>query len=727
MADGFDAAAGSRRAFLKVTALAGGGMALGFSWAAEAQAPASAPGTQAPPKRPIQVDAWVKINPDNTVTLTAPVADFGQGVYTVHPQMLAEELNVPWNAVKVEQAIGSMAYGNPLLGGGTQGVGNSVSVMGYFDPLRTVGATAREMLRQAAANEWKVPLAEIIAKDGKLSHAGAKKNGTYAQFAAAAAKLPVPENVPLKDRTDWTILGTSPVRLDVPAKVDGTAKYGLDVRVPGMKAAAIAMCPHHGGALKAVDEAPALKVKGVTNVVKMQNAVAVVADHYWQAKSGLEALKPEWDAGANASVSTESLFAEMDAAVKAPTGGVEIAKGGDLAAVKAAKTVESLYEAPYLAHACMEPMNATAHVRDGECEIWAPTQSQTRAQQWVGQLLGIPPEKVIVHTTFLGGGFGRRSVPDVVVQAAEISRAVKAPVQLVWSREDDVKHDFYRPGAKAKLRAMFDQNDKPIGFEAVVASGSIMKSSYRAPNVPGRIDPVITGYFHDMFYDIPNYSTRGFEIKPSVPLGMWRSVAASQNVFFLESFIDEMAVAAKMDPLAFRRAYLKDPRWVAVLNKAADMARYDEKRGPRRAVGLAAGRLFGSYVGTAVDAEVSEDKVLTIHGVYAAADVGIALHPKNVKYQVEGAIQDGLSAAFYQKITFENGATNEGNFNDVPFATMAQVPPIAVEIIDSGAKIGGIGEAGLPGVAPALANAIARATGERIRVLPFIDQGFTLA
>jgi CO/xanthine dehydrogenase Mo-binding subunit len=726
MADGFDAAAvASRRFFLKVAAVAGGGMALGLSWEADAQAPP--PGAPAQPKRPIQVDAWVKINPDNTVTLMSPVADFGQGVYTVHPQMLAEELNVAWTSVKVEQAPGSLTYGNPLLGGGTQGVGNSVSVMGYYDPLRTIGATAREMLKQAAANEWKVPVAEIVAKDGTLSHPGSKKSAKYAKLAAAAAKLPVPENVALKDPKDWTILGTSPVRLDTPAKVAGTAKYGLDVRVPGMKVATIMACPHHGGTLKSVDEAPALKVKGVSQVVKLKDAVAVVADHYWQAKMGLDALKPEWDPGAIADVSSDSMFAEMEAAVKAATGGLEVAKGGDLAAVKPAKTIEALYGAPFLAHATMEPMNATVHVREGEAEVWAPTQSQTRTQQWVGQLLGIPPEKVIVHTTFLGGGFGRRSVPDVVVQAAAISREVKAPVQLVWSREEDVRHDFYRPGARAKLRAMFDKDNKPIGFEAVVASGSIMKSSYKAPNVPGRIDPVIFAYFHDMPYGIPNFSTRGYETRVPVPLGMWRSVAASQNMFFMESFIDEIAAAAKMDPLAFRRANIKEPRWVAVLDKAAEMARYDEKRGARRAVGIAGGRLFGSYVATAVDVEVDESKTLKIHGVYAAADVGIALHPSNAKYQVIGAIQDGLSACLYQKITFEKGATNEGNFNEVQFCTMAQVPPIAVELIASGAKIGGIGEAGLPGIAPALANAIAKATGERIRSLPLVDHGFSIA
>jgi isoquinoline 1-oxidoreductase beta subunit len=708
----------SRRRFLQSGAAAAGGLVLGFHLPAGGRLAGAAAGEAA-------INAWLSIAPDDTITVTVAHSEMGQGVYTSLPMLVAEELEVDWTRVRARFAPAEPVYRNRMFG--IQGTGGSTSIRASFDHLRQAGATAREMLRRAAAEGWGVPLEQCEAEGGRVVHGASGRAAGYGALAAAAATLEPPAEVALKQPADWALIGKPLPRLDVPAKVDGSAGFGIDVQVPDMLIATVKASPVFGGKLKSVDEKPAFAVKGVRAVVPLESAVVVVAEGYWPAQKGLEVLDPVWDEGPHAAMSDATIRAELSAALEQE--GVVARDDGAAAEALAgaAKRLEAVYEVPYLAHATMEPMNATAHVTAEGVEVWAPTQGQGPIQHAVAGLLGIEPGRVAVHTTFLGGGFGRRFETDFVVQAVLASKAVGKPVKLVWSREEDMRQDFYRPAAMARLSAGLDGAGNPVAWHARLASPSIM--SRALPQlVKDGIDPSSVEGVSDTPYGVANlrveYAMRHF----GVPVGFWRSVGHSQNAFFVESFLDELAHAARRDPLAYRLGLLGDhPRHRKVLETAAEAAGWGRPAPEGRFRGLALHESFGSIVAEVAEISVAEGKKITLHRMACAIDCGRVVNPDTVVAQMESGIVYALTAALFGRVTIAEGRVGEGNFDRYPMLQLAQMPEVEVRIVESGAALGGIGEPSTPPAAPALANALFAATGARLRSLPLSRHGYALA
>ncbi len=707
----------SRRQFLQTGAAAAGGLVIGFHLPAPGRGARAATAEAA-------INAWLRIAPDDTVTILVAHSEMGQGVYTSLPMIVAEELEADWKKVRAEMAPADPEYRNRMFG--VQATGGSTSVRSSFDHLRQAGATAREMLRQAAAERWGVPVAECHASGGRIVHGPKGWQATYGELAEAAARLEPPAEVALKKPAQWTLIGKPTPRLDTPLKVDGSAVFGVDVKLDGLLVGTVMACPVFGGRLRSVDEAPALAVKGVRAVVPLDDAVVVVADGYWPALKGLRALAPVWDEGANAAMSSASIRAGFMAALDGPAA-VAATAGDDAALAGAAKQVEAVYEVPFLAHATMEPMNATARVAADGVEIWAPTQGQGPIQFAVGAALGVEPVQVKVHTTFLGGGFGRRFETDFVLQTVLAAKAVGAPVKLIWSREEDIRHDFYRPAAVARLRGGLDAAGRPVAWQARLVCPSIMTRAL-PDYVKDGIDPSSVEGAVEIPYRIANRRTEYAMTHTGVPVGFWRSVGNSQNAFFVESFLDEIAHAAGADPLDFRLRLLDEaPRHRAVLEAAAEAAGWGGPLAAGRFRGLALHESFGSIVAEAVEISVGEGKALRVHKVACAVDCGVVVNPDTVVAQMESGIVYGLTAALFGEITLRDGRVEQGNFDGYEMLRLAQMPEIAVRIVESGAALGGIGEPSTPPIAPAVANAIFAATGERVRSLPFARHGFTAA
>jgi isoquinoline 1-oxidoreductase beta subunit len=704
----------SRRTLMTTSAIAGGGFLLGFalpSLTLEDKLMAAVP-------EATDINAFIRISADNKVTVISAKTEMGQGSQTGIAMLVAEELEADWSAIKVEMAPSLPQYGNMITGG-------SGSITSTFEPLRKAGATAREMLRQAAAKKWNVSVEQTRAENGVVYHDSSKRKATYGELAAVAATLSVPSDIALKDKKDWKLIGKPNKRLDTPSKIDGSAQYGIDVNVPGMVIGTVQHCPTFGGKLKSVDDAPALDVKGVSQVVKLDNAVVVLADNYWTALRGLEALRPEWDLGANANTSESSISKALDEGLKKAAEGP---KTGDVdaALAGAAKIISSTYEVPYLSHSPMEPMNATAWVQGDTVEVWASTQAQTRCQNQVAAALKIEPAKVMIYTTQLGGGFGRRLQADYVVQAALVSKAVGKPVKIVWSREEDTRHSLYRPRAKVSFKGGVDKAGKPVAMKVAMAEDSVVGTSIRT-NMPQRIPEIPTlasGWMKGDAYNVPNMSFSYADTPLSVPIGAWRSVQFSHNGFFGESMVDELAHLAGKDPLQFRIENATNPRYIALLEKVRDMSGWGSRKlPPGHGLGVAMVESFGSIV--AEVAEVStKGKDVKIHNVWCAIDCGLAVFPEGVKHQMESCITYGLSAAFYGQITIDKGGVQQSNFDGYDMVRIAQSPNVEVAIINSGAKMGGAGEPGLPPAAPALVNAIFSASGERVRTLPLVKSGW---
>ncbi len=705
----------SRRHFLEASVAAGGGLLIGFHLPFGGRFADAAP-------TEVAVNAWLRIAPDDTVTIIVPSAEMGQGIYTSLPMLVAEELEVDWRKVRAETAPAAPAYANPMLFG-LQATGGSTSIRAFFEPLRKVGAQTREMLRQAAAERWGAPIAECEAREGQITHRPSGRALRYGELAEAAAKGTPSAEVALKEPTAWTLLGKATPRLDTPAKVDGSAVFGIDVKLPDMLIGTVAACPVFGGKLKAVDEKPALAVKGVHKVVPLESAVVVLGDGYWPAKQGLAALSPQWDFGANAGASSEAILADFKAQLDSP-GAVAGAAGDTAAALAAAaQRLEAVYQVPYLAHATMEPMNATAHVTADGIEIWAPTQAQGPTQQTFAKMFNLKPEQVRVHTTFLGGGFGRKFELDFLTYAVLASKAAGRPVKVVWSREEDIQHDFYRPAAVVRFRAGFDADGRPQAWEAKIVAPSIMTRAF--PDfVKDGVDPTSVEGIADTPYGVPNRRFEYVMRHEAVPVGFWRSVGNSQNAFFAESFVDEMAHAAKQDSVAFRLALLADkPRHRAVLEKAAQAAGWGTAAPAGRFRGVAIHQSFGSIVAEVAEISLDGGKSLRVHKVTCAVDCGRAMNPSTVVAQMESGIVFGLTAAFYGEVTLKDGRIDQANFDSYPMLKLAQTPAIEVHIVESGAELGGIGEPGTPPIAPAVANALFAATGKRIRSLPLVKNG----
>jgi len=630
--------------------------------------------------------------------------------------LVAEELDADWSRVRVEQAGVDQAFANPIFG--MQATGGSHSVRGHWEPMRKAGAAARAMLIAAAAETWKADAAECRTERGMVIHTSGKKL-SYGQLAEKAAKLTPPKDIKLKDPSQFTLLGKSGTRrLDSAAKSTGRAKFGLDVYLPGMLTAVIAYPPVPGGKAASVNDAKAKAVPGVRQVLQIPSGVAVLADGYWAAKLGRDALEIQWDHGANASLSSEGISKMLSAGAAA--GGAVGRNEGDAKAAMPAKKIEAEYEAPYLSHSCMEPLNCTAWVRKDEVEIWAGTQSQGPAQGILAQVAGVAPGKVKVNTMYLGGGFGRRFAPDPVIGATVLSKISGKPVKLVYSREDDTRGYFYRPASVTRMTGGRDAAGRATLFTASVASPSIMEGSHFMKLPPDGVDEFGVEGVRDCPYDIPNLRVEYSRQEPGgIQVWFWRSVGHSQNSFFLESFIDELAHEAGKDPFEFRRSLLgKQPRSRGALELAAEKAGWGKPLPAGIHRGIAVVFSFGSWCAQVAEVSVGADGTPKVHRVVAAVDCGMTVNPDIVKRQIESAIVYGLTAALYGKITFKDGRVEQSNFHDYRMLRMSEMPKVEVHIVPSKEAPGGIGEPGTPPIAPAVANAIFAATGKRIRKLP---------
>lgn len=703
----------SRRNFLKTSALAGGGLMIGFVIPGASRF-AQAAGDFKP-------NAFLRISPDNQVTVICGLSEMGQGVHTAIPMLIAEELEADWSKIKVVQAPADPAFANPFLG--FQATGGSSSVRANWQPMRQAGAAAREMLIAAAAETWRADKTDCHAEKGMVVHKSGKKL-SYGQLAAKAATQPLPANVPLKQPKEFKIVGKAAKRLDTPAKLNGSAVFGMDVRLPGMLTAVVARSPVAGGKVASFNADKAKAMPGVRQVVPIGSGVAVVADGYWNAKKGRDALEIKWDDGAGAALSSEGIrktFGEL--AEKAGT--VGLTRGDTNAALAgAAKKIEAVYETPYLAHACMEPMNCTASVKPDGVEIWGSVQAPGLLQMVLSQVAGVKPEQVKVNTTLLGGGFGRRFALDFAIDAVLTSKAVGAPVHVVFPREDDIKGHHYRPAAVAKFQAALDAAGNPVATRVHAVCSSIADAGHMPYEANGLkllkgVDGFAVEGLTEWPYATPNLQVEWTKNEPPVGVWFWRSVGHSQNIFFVEGFVDEMAVAAGKDPYEYRRALLaQNPRYRGVLELAADKAGWGKPLPAGRGRGIAVGQSFGSYTAEVAEVSVAPDGKVTVHRVVCAVDCGLTVNPEIVKRQMESAIAFGLSAALFGEITLKDGKVQQSNFNDYPVLRMSEMPKVEVHIVASTEAPGGVGEPGLPPAAPAVVNAIYAATGKRIRKLP---------
>jgi isoquinoline 1-oxidoreductase beta subunit len=714
------AAAGSswtRRSLLKVGALAGGGLVLGASLPGALARGGPAPGAA--------LNAWVRISASDQVTIVVSQAEMGQGISTTLPAVLAEELGADWSRVKLETPVADPAYRNPRTK--TQFTGNSESVSSFFEIMRTMGASAREMLIAAAAARWKVVPETCRADNGRILHPNTGRSLRFGDVAAAAARLEPPERPPLKAPSEWQLLGRSLPRVDTPSKVDGTAIFGLDFTVPGMVYAAVKMCPVFGGKLRKHDAAAVKGRPGVLAVVPLPDGVAVVARGYWQARKAVDALPVEFDEGPNAGVSQDGLLQIYRAALADGSAWVVTRPGKpEGAALPVALAAE--YQSQFLAHAPMEPMNCTARVDASGCDVWAPTQGQELAQLAVTKLLGLPNDKVRIHRTQIGGGFGRRLIPDFITQAVTIAKQVGRPVKVVWSREDDMQHDLYRPAVVHQLSAAIDRGGRLAHVAHKLVSPSILQ--FAAPRkVTETFDPSCLEGLYETHYAIPSWKVESKLIKVPVPTSVLRTTGYGPNIFALESFIDELAHRQRRDPLAYRLALLRDnTRAVQVLSTVAERAGWGKPLPAGRHRGVAYCHAWGSFLAHVVELSVSAAKAITIHRVVAAIDPGIVLDPDITVAGIEGGTAWGLSCALTSEITFARGRTVQRNFHDYAVLRMPQMPPVEVHLINSGVlPLGGTGEIGPVTIIPALTNAIFAATGERLRSLPLSRHGLTLA
>ncbi|HEY5896591.1 MAG TPA: xanthine dehydrogenase family protein molybdopterin-binding subunit [Burkholderiales bacterium] len=691
----------SRRDFLKASGLVLGFTIPGAVRIAEAAAD-------------FRPNAYLRIGADNSVTVVCGLSEMGQGVHTAIPMLVAEELDADWSRVRVVQAPVDQAFANPIFH--MQATGGSTSVRGHWEPMRKAGAAAREMLVGAAAASWKVDAAQCRTEKGVVHGPGGKKM-TYGQLAARASSQPVPKEPKLKDPGQFKILGHGLRRLDTPQKVNGSGRYGMDVRLPGMLTAVLARPPVPGGKVVSFDDRKAKAIKGVRQVIQIPDGVAVLADGYWPALKGREALDIKWDNGPNAALSSDGVTKMLTAATLQE--GKVARNEGNVVGANAAKTLEAVYEAPYLAHACMEPMNCTAWVKADSVEIWAGTQSQGPNQGILSHVAAVDPKQVKVNTMLLGGGFGRRFAPDFTIAATLLSKQAGKPVKLVYSREDDMHGYFYRPASVTRFTGGLDASGNPVAFSARVASPSIMEASGFMKLPPDGVDEFGVEGVKDVPYDFPNLRVEYSRQEPGVQVWFWRSVGHSQNIFFSESFVDEMAHAAGKDPFEFRRALLsKQPRYKGVLEMAAEKAGWGRPLAPGLGRGIAVAQSFGSYVAEVAEVSIQPDGKPKVHRVVAAVDCGQYVNPEIIKRQVESAIVYGLTAALYGQITFKDGRVEQSNFHDYQMLRINEMPKVEVHIVKSAEAPGGMGEPGLPPLAPAVTAAIFAASGKRIRKLP---------
>jgi len=721
----------SRRGFIGA-ALAAGGSVLFFRVA----------GSEATAVAPVLLNGWIRISPEGTVTVFSRATELGQGALSTLALIVAEELDLDAASISVEMAPVTtefMDQSNVLgygIGAAYYATWGSLSSRDMDRSMRKIAATARVLLLKAAAQTWTAAETECTTADGFVRHLNGRTL-SYAAVAPLAATLPVPQDIEPKPRGAWRRLGRAAARIDIPAKIDGSAVYGVDVRLPGMLVATIVQCPIFGGKLQSVDVGRAEKVPGVKKVMVLEDAIAVIAIGYWPAKQGLERLQPIWIAGDRKAADSAAQSAVLQKAAQSPQ--VQFLREGAKAAevlatheagmASATTRLDALYEVPFLAHAPMEPMNATAHVTSRGAELWVPTQYQSMIREVIADLLGLPPEMVIVHTTAVGGGFGRRTEVDYAIQAVKIARHFEQPIKLIWSREEDISRGYFRPMAVMHLLAGLDVKGQPTAFSFTAACPSIMDYSIERRNgAPQQeIDEAGLANARDWPYAVPAQKIALASIDLGVPLTWMRSVGSQASVFALECFLDEMAAAAQADPVAYRCELLRyRPRELQVVKKLASLAAWDKPATAGRFRGVALNAANGSVVAQLVELEVDSRKQVTLHRIFCVVDCGVALNPDAVIAQMEGGIIFGLTGALFGEISLKDGAVQQSNFHNYPLLTLAQTPKIEVAILNSDAPVGGVGEEAVPPVAAAVANAIFSATGVRLRSLPITRHGFTV-
>ncbi|HEX4118881.1 MAG TPA: molybdopterin cofactor-binding domain-containing protein [Rhizomicrobium sp.] len=701
----------SRRDFLTVSLAAGGGMLLGFPLR---HAFADAP----PPKYVLRPDAFIRIDSDNHVALIIPQEEMGQGVYTSLSQLLADELDVAFDHVTSEPAPPSdTIYGQPA--GGGQGTGGSTSIRAFYFALRQVGASARAMLVQAAAQQWQVDPAGLRTENGQVIDDAHNRRLDYGALAAAAAKLPAPQNPKLKDDKDFKLIGKSLKRLDTPDKVNGKAQYGIDVRFPGLKIATLMAAPVVGGKVAGVDQGAAMKVAGVRQVVVLDDLVAVVGDHFWAARQGLIALNPSWHDGANAARSSDRIMAELET-IAAHKGAVAKREGNPDKGLARDTRVDATYQVAFLAHAPMEPMNFTVHVTPGACEMWGGSQVQATAQAAAAKTLGIPQDKVTFHNFMLGGGFGRRLDTDMVEKSVRIAKKVDGPVKVIWTREEDMRQDMYRPAYRNVMSAAINGQGKITAWTHRVAGGSVMARMFGTGSIKNGVDEDALDGAMDTPYDIADRRIEYAEAEPrALRVGWWRGVAPNNTIFAGESLMDELALKAGKDPVAFRLAHLsKSPRLRHALEQVAQRSSWGTRLPPRQGRGVCAQFAFGTYIATVAEVAIDEAGEVHVKRVTSVVDAGRVVNPDTLMAQVQGGLIFGMTAALYGNITVKNGRVEQANFNDYRMMRISEAPQIEVHIIQSSEAPGGIGEPGCTAGPPSLVNAIAAATGVRLRQLP---------
>lgn len=705
------AAGVSRRGFLKAGAALGGGLVISFSLPVLMRDALAADQTFAP-------NAYVRIDHQGRVFLTIQPVEMGQGTYTSMPALIAEELEVGLDQVVIEHApADDKRYANPMLK--FQVTGGSTSVPGNWKPLREAGAAARILLVSAAAKQWGVPVESCTAERGKVLHAASGRQLGYGELVDAAAQLPFPTSIPLKSPSDFKLIGTPAKRTDSPGKVNGTAKFGIDVQPEGLKVAAIMLCPIKGGTLASVDPAPALALKNVHQVLRTENSVAVVADHMGAARKGLALLQVQWNPGANAQVSSAGMLENIRAASLAT--GVEVRNVGDVKAAqaKAAKTVEAIYQVPFLAHACLEPVNCTVHVRKDGCDLWLGSQVPARAKAMAAQLTGLPEDAVVVHNHLIGGGFGRRLEVDFVSDAVKLAKQVNFPLKVIWSREEDTRQSTLRPFHYNHLSAALDDKGRPVAWTHKVTGGSILARWAPAAFVNGIDRDAIRDAAGP--YAFPNINVQYVRHEPPTGIvpAFWRGVGHTQNGFMVEGLVDELAQLNQADPFEYRYPLLEQhPRARKVLELLREKSAWTSPLPPGRGRGLALTHCFSTYAAQVAEVSVNERGEVTVHKVTTVVDCGIAINPDSVVAQIQGGTVFGLSAALFGNITFKDGQVEQANFDSYRVLRINEIPQIETHRIDSGESPGGLGEVSTVTIAPAVVNAIFAATGKRLRTLP---------
>lgn len=697
----------SRRALLKAGLLGVGGLVLGFNLPSAQKAYAK---TDASSSNSYPVKGWLQLDKSGQLAMFIPVSEMGQGSQTAITMIFADELGADYQKVVVKSPINDSLYNNPIFG--MQLTGGSTAVRAWWEPMRVIAATLREMLVESAAKQWQVSAQECDVEEGFILHKATQRKIAFQHVIDTTKWIQPPKNPTLKKASEYRYIGQSVPRVDTPSKVNGTAVFGIDVQLPDMLIATVAQSPVFGGQVDSYDEKAAKSVNGVKGIVKIPHGIAVVADSYWQAKKGLEKLNPTFKGGETAGLNTESIEKRLKEGLN---------KSGE--SVKSAQTVndfehqyEAVYSAPYLAHTTMEPMNATAHVTDSSCEVWAPTQNQAQSAKVAADVSLLEPDQVTIHTTYLGGGFGRRAFVDYVAQAVALSMEMERPVKVIWSRPEDIQHDFYRPAAVCQFDVKTDTKGLPVEWQTKVVSDSTMAEFTNGSDT--MIDNAMSEGLADQEYQLPNVSLSVVREDMKIPVGFWRSVGHSYSGFFLEGMLNDLAQKADYDPFDYRRALLKpDSRTAGVLNQLEKLSGWQSKPADNVGKGMAVVESFGSFAGEVVEARLENGKI-KVDKVYCVIDCGMVVNPEIVKRQMSSGIIYGLTAALKGKIHFEQGRVKETNFDDYPALMMDETPEIIVEIVQSENGPGGYGEPGVPPLAPALAAAVSQLTDKIYRDLP---------